>query len=176
MARIFVAATFALLFAFIANIDAQVSPPLRSDDDRLQRTIDFLRRFSESACMRAQGCESWLQELRFSVPETIDTLSSIKNASLTMSNLQKKQQELMTSIALDEARAAFVKQKNIETAFEVIRNANFGLPGRSPIDALTKQIQTDGNWEDCGDQRRLFTLFGYFSYDREVSLKEGRGR
>lgn len=143
------------------------------DVERLGRAMEFLGRFSDSACVQNKGCSSWLAETKYNLFEIERTLSEIRDVAVYIDGLQRRVDTLKQELVRENSYLVPLRRKNIQTAFDVLRQANFGLPGASASEAIEKQLQLKDNWQDAGNRRTIFTLFGYFSYTREVSLKEG---
>lgn len=158
----------------LLSAPAWAQEPLGADDaERLGRAAEALRRFGDSACATTSACRSWQSETSFDLGALAATLERARSAALESDRLAARSRALEADVRRLEGQQAQLRAANLETALEVLRERNFGFPGRGAAGAIGAQLADPRNRESVGAQNRILTLFGYFDYPREVSLKEG---
>jgi hypothetical protein len=169
--------TLVLLTVCVIPAIAQNQPPI--DPARLNAASAAFERLRGSACLQTPDCQSFLAETKINPDVISSALASIGNAEQFVADVtnranaqQTRLMNLTAAIQRESATAETLAQGNMITAIQFLAGHGFGLTA-NPVAVVATDLKTPANQHDRDNERTILTLFGYFNYDRSVSVKDG---
>lgn len=169
--------TLVLLTVCPIPATAQNQPPI--DPAQLNTAGAMFERLRGSSCFQTPGCQSFLTETKINPDVISSALASIGNAEQYVADVtnranaqQTRLMNLTIAVQRESATAETLAQRNMMTAIQFLVDRGFGLTVNTVAEVAT-DLKTPANQHDRDNERTILTLFGYFNYDRSVSVKEG---